>query len=89
MNKMIDSMTEALQLLKKGYTLIIVENKTAVCFKNNYYFLINENWHSKLREEDFADTFSKNKFIIYEKSNDGDISLQKDEEYYQWRNKYL
>lgn len=89
MNKIIDSVTEALQLLKNGYTLIIVENKTAVCLKNNSYFLINENWHSKLKEEDFISTFSKNKFIVYEKNNDGDISLQKDEEYYQWRNKYL
>lgn len=89
MKKLINSITEAIQLLKTGYTLIIVENKTGIVYKENQYFLMNENWHSKLKEEDLIETFSNNTFVIYESQNEGEISLQKDEEYYQWRNKYL
>ena len=53
MKKKITSIIEANNLLKAGYVLVIVENKTAVCIKESAYFLMNENWHTKIKEDDF------------------------------------
>lgn len=89
MKKKITSIIEANNLLKAGYVLVIVENKTAVCIKESAYFLMNENWHTKIKEDDFMEMFENNTFMIWENSLDEGISLQKDEEYYEWRHKYL
>lgn len=89
MKKKITSIIEANNLLKAGYVLVIVENKTAVCIKKSAYFLMNENWHTKIKEDDFMEMFENNTFMIWENSLGEGISLQKDEEYYAWRHKYL
>ena len=80
---------EANALLKSGHVLIILENKTAVCIKDGFYFLMNENWHTKIKESDFLAMFEHNTFMIHKNSLDDGISLKKDEEYYAWRHKYL
>lgn len=89
MKKKITSIIEANNLLKAGYVLVIVENKTTVCIKESAYFLMNENWHTKIKEDDFMEMFENNTFMIWENSLGEGISLQKDEEYYVWRHKYL
>lgn len=89
MKKKITSIIEANNLLKAGYVLVIVENKTAVCIKGSAYFLMNENWHTKIKEDDFMEMFENNTFMIWKNSLGEGISLQKDEEYYAWRHKYL
>lgn len=88
-NKVIKSIYDAVQLLKSGYTLVILENKTAVAIKKGLYFLISENWHTKMNEQDFMEAFENNTFIIWETKKDDGISVEKDEEYYAWRSKYL
>ena len=87
--KKITSIIEANNLLKAGYVLVIVENKTAICIKESAYFLMNENWHTKIKEDDFMEMFENNTFMIWENSLDEGIKKKKDEEYYAWRHKYL
>lgn len=89
MKKKVTSIIEANNLLKSGYVLIILENRTVVCIKNGIYFLMNENWHTKVKEENFIEMFENNTFMIWEDSTEEGISSQKDEEYYAWRHKYL
>lgn len=87
-NKIIQSTYEAIPYLKAGYILVIVENKTAVCIRDDAYFLMNENWHTKLKELDFIDMFQENTFMVWQSKEEG-ISQEKDDEYYAWRSKYL
>lgn len=89
MKQIINNVYEASQYLKEGYVLIVIENKTIIHFKNEQFYLMNENWHSKLNESDFISTFFDNTFFVYEVQEEDDSSNQKDEEYYQWRSKYL
>lgn len=89
MKTKITSIIEANNLLKSSYVLIIIENRTVVYIKNGAYFLMNENWHTKIKEDDFLEMFENNTFMIWEDSIDEGISSQKDEEYYAWRHKYL
>ena len=54
--------------------------------KDKVYIWHNQ-WHSKLSRNDFISLFQQNTFEVYE--NDHGIDMEKDEEYYAWRNRYL
>lgn len=73
--------------LKEGMILMVVEDHTYVRMKEDRIFLHNENWHTWMDCADFCELYKKNHFVIYEDSQDL-IDEKKDEEYYQWREKY-
>ena len=55
--------------------------------RKNLLLMDNSQWHSKLSRNDFISLFQQNTFEVYE--NDHGIDMEKDEEYYAWRNRYL
>ena len=50
-------------------------------------YIWHSQWHSKRSRNDFISLFQQNTFEVYE--NDHGIDMEKDEEYYAWRNRYL
>lgn len=74
--------------LKQGYILMIGKDKTLVRKQNHTILLSNENWHTKLNENDFYDLYKDMQFYLYVEPVDT-IDEKKDEAYYQWRNTYL
>lgn len=64
---------------KKGLSYITMQ-KDHIRIQNAFsrYTLT---WH------DFLDLYKNQKFYIYEKDHDGEISLEKDVEYYSWYHK--
>ncbi len=79
---------EALTYLKQGFVLIIIDNKAIVRYRNEKYHVRHDQWHTPLSEENFVSLFWESQFVLYE-TKDEAISSEKDQEYYQWRGKYL
>ena len=84
---LLNSFKEALIKLKEGYTLFSVNNKVV-----SYFALVNETVRVKsanafyvIKVEELADLFKDNKFYIYEAIEDVEISKEKDDEYYSWK----
>ncbi len=75
------------QALKEYAILICVEDRTIVYQKKKKIYLQNEKWHSCINYADFYTLYAKSHFVIYE-NDDIQIDEKKDEEYYQWREKY-
>lgn len=78
---------EAIEKLNDQHTLICVENHTLIGLKKDTIYIWNEKWHSRLPKSDFISLFQDNTFIVYEE--DHGIDMEKDEEYYKWRDRYL
>ncbi|MDD7281224.1 hypothetical protein [Floccifex sp.] len=76
---------KALAYLKQNYVLYCLEAKTILFIKDSMIVLHHENWHSKINESDFINSFSDSHFQLIEKSKEEFISKEKDDEYYQWR----
>lgn len=79
--------TEALERLQNGHILICIENRILIGLKNKKIFLWHEKWHSRISKQDFISLFCDNTFIVYE--DEAGIDMEKDDEYYAWRNRYL
>ena len=78
---------EALVLLKKHMLLVAnVQNSKSYFFmKEKYICVLTNNSSFKLKEEDFLDLFKDTKFYIKDDENSIDIDIEKDKEYYSWR----
>ncbi|MDO4467439.1 MAG: hypothetical protein Q4C49_10630 [Bacillota bacterium] len=86
MQVIIENVRDTIPYLKKGFALVVIENKTIVAYRNEGIFLQNENWHTTIKVDDFLELFENNTFLVYENK---EIEIGNDEEYYQWRAKYL
>lgn len=75
----------AMNYIKQGYVLYMLETKTIVYKENEKIILYHEKWHSKMSEADFVETFENNTFQLIEDRKEVEISKEKDDEYYQWR----
>ncbi len=75
------------QALRDKEILICVEDRTIVCQRKEKIYLYNEKWHSFMNYADFYSLYANQHFVLYEKDEDF-IDEKKDEEYYQWREKY-
>lgn len=88
MDMKIESVYEALELLKQGIILIEEKKRTIIFIRDGRINLKNMQWNSKLGEDDFISLFDQSVFYVYEPKNSSEISDEKDAEYYAWRNKY-
>lgn len=88
MTMIIEGIEEAISYLKQGYILIVNENRIVLYYKGDAYYACRENWHSSMKESDLRSLFYMCSFQIYKPKKE-EISLEKDEEYYAWRSKYL
>lgn len=87
-NILIKNSNNALNYIKQGYVLYMLENKVIVYKDKDAIILYHEKWHSKISVNDFLDTFENNTFQLIEGKKEVDISKEKDDEYYQWREHY-
>jgi hypothetical protein len=78
---------EAIEKLKESHALVCLENRALIKMEKDKVYIWHNQWHSKLSRNDFISLFQKNTFEVYEK--DHGIDMEKDEEYYAWRNRYL
>ena len=78
---------EAIENLKESHALVCLENRALIKMEKDKVYIWHSQWHSKLSRNDFISLFQKNTFEVYE--NDHGIDMEKDEEYYVWRNRYL
>ena len=78
---------EAFEKLKDSHALICLENRALIKMEKDKVYIWHGQWHSKLSRNDFISLFQQNTFEVYE--NDHGIDMEKDEEYYAWRNRYL
>ncbi len=78
---------EALEKLEGEHILICVENHVLIGLRNKKIYLWHEKWHSRISKKDFISLFYENTFILYE--DEVGIDMEKDDEYYAWRNRYL
>ncbi len=77
---------EAIVYLKQGdviktvnqpfFYIILLENKIIV---------MNDNSRSHITVDDFKTLYNHEKFSIHESGNEQEISLEKDKEYYSWK----
>lgn len=78
---------EALLYLQKGE--ILISSEGMIVIKQDKRILCRANqWHAVLSDEEFLSLFEHSSFFIYEKKEE-EISSLKDEEYYQWRRRWL
>ena len=82
-----DYAKEAIEKLKDSHALICLENRALIKMEKDKVYIWHSQWHSKLSRNDFISLFQQNTFEVYE--NDHGIDMEKDEEYYAWRNRYL
>lgn len=85
MENIIKQSTYALNYIKQGYVLYMLETKIIVYKEDDNIVLYHEKWHSKISEIDFIETFENNTFQLIKERKEIDISKEKDDEYYQWR----
>ena len=78
---------EAIEKLKENHALICLENRALIKLEKDRVYIWHTQWHSKLTQTDFLSLFQKNTFVVYE--DEHGIDVEKDEEYYAWRNRYL
>lgn len=78
---------EAIENLKENHALICLENRALIKMETDKVYVWHVQWHTKLSKNDFVSLFQKNTFEIYEENHG--IDMEKDEEYYAWRNRYL
>ena len=76
---------EAFEKLKDSHALICLENRALIKMEKDKVYIWHS--HSKISRNDFISLFHQNTFEVYE--NDHGIDMEKDEEYYAWRNRYL
>lgn len=74
----------ALNLLKQGEILLTSngKKKSFVVMKKENVYIQNDVSSYTLSFEEFQQLFGESKFIIFNPQNDGEVDLQKDEEYY-------
>ena len=75
---------QALPYLKQNYVLYCLDSKVILYLQDSMIVLYNEQWHSRIKLEDFLTSFSNCHFQLIEQY-DSSISKEKDDEYYQWR----
>lgn len=78
---------EAIEKLKDNHALVCLENRALIKMEMDKVYVWHMQWHTKLTKKDFVSLFQKNTFEIYEENHG--IDMEKDEEYYAWRNRYL
>lgn len=78
---------EAIEKLKDNHALVCLENRALIKMEMDKVYVWHMQWHTKLTKNDFVSLFQKNTFEIYEENHG--IDMEKDEEYYAWRNRYL
>lgn len=86
----ITSFDEVLQKLKEQ-EIVATKQNGVVTFCSYIDGMVRcKQMHSsyKLSWKTFIELFSKETFYLYEKHNDEGINLEKDVEYYTWREKY-
>lgn len=78
---------EALSFLKKHYVLFAnVQNiKTYFYYKNNFVRVVSANSSFNLSEDDFFSLYKDSKFYLIEDNNSVEIDVEKDKEYYSWK----
>ena len=86
----IKSFEEVLRLLKE-YEIVATKQEGVVTFcsyKNGQVRCKQLNGYYVLSWSMFIELFEKQTFYLYEKQNDEGINVEKDVEYYTWREKY-
>lgn len=83
--EIINNINEALELISQGLILVSINQKNRSYFakKKDKIYIQNSNSSYSVSIKEFILLFSQTKFIIYETDNTN-IDLQKDEEYYNW-----
>lgn len=84
----IEDIQLAFEMLCRGEILIAIESRTILYRKEKMIYAKQEYWHSAIQKEDFFNLFKNQTFKVYEPKEE-EISKEKDEEYYQWRQRYL
>ncbi len=87
MKMKIESIYEALDVLKQGMILIEEKKRTIVFIRDGIIHLKSTQWNSKVSENDFLTLFDQSVFYIYESNQGSEISDEKDAEYYAWRSR--
>ena len=87
MNQSVQSIPEALRLLKEGQ-ILISDSRVILFQKEDQLYAKGLSWQAALSRKDFLDLFEQNTFWVYEKKEEK-ISSEKDEDYYQWASRYL
>ena len=83
-------MEEVLYLLREHEVLYTFDHQKVTFYqlKEDHILVYGPSVHYFLLLEEFMDLFQKQSFFLYTASlEEKDISLQKDEEYYRWKNK--
>jgi len=86
--KVVESIVEAVTLLKQKEVLLsmVSKNKTFFVNKKDKVLVLNENSSYFLSFEDFKETFKDNQFVIFE-DNESNFDFSRDDEYYGWKHK--
>ena len=86
MENKIYNIDEMLPLLKEHIIFFSINDQKKKYFhymKNNI-LVIDVNSRYKINEEDFKELFKNSKFMVFDPSNI-EIDIEKDKEYYSWR----
>ena len=87
MNQSVQTIAEALRLLKEGQ-ILISDSRVILFQKGELLYAKGISWQAALSVNDFQRLFDQNTFWVYEKKEEK-ISSEKDEDYYQWASRYL
>lgn len=87
MNQSVQTIPEALRLLKEGQ-ILISDSRVILFQKGEQLYAKGISWQAVLSPNDFQRLFDQNTFWVYEKKEEK-ISSEKDEDYYQWASRYL
>lgn len=81
------NLNEAIELLTKGIILTsTINNRQAfIKCKNKIIYIYSFNTRIKINMEDFKTLYDKCVFEIYDENQEITVDLEKDKEYYSWR----
>lgn len=77
-----------IEKIKQREVCIVKETRAIVYYRNKRVCILEPHWHTTLSEDDFIYLYKNQTFALY-MGQDFEISNEKDQEYYAWRNKYL
>ena len=83
-NEKIDC-TYGLKLLKAGYTLLSSKSNEKFYYRDNKIIIIDDNHRIDINEYSFLDLYKETKFLVDQESDEEEVDIKKDEEYYSWR----
>lgn len=89
MEKEIQTIDEALDVLKQGEILIarIFQHFTYFKYQKNGIIVMDEKKFLKISELDFLSLYQNNKFFVFQKEQSTFIDSSIDEQYYNWKHK--